>query len=52
MLSPYTQDELVDMSIRNCQKLLEPLSTWILYLWDMGMEKLLCQVLKWLYQLP
>ena len=35
MLCPYTQDELVDMSIQFWQKLLESLLT-ALCLWDMG----------------
>ena len=40
MLCPYTQDELVDMNIQYWQKPLEPLSTRLLSIWDMGVENI------------
>ena len=46
MLCPYTQDELVDMSIQYRQRPSESLPTWLLSLWDMGWTTLLCWVLR------
>ena len=40
MFHPYTKDELVDISIRFQQKPSEFLPTWLLHLWDMGVENI------------
>ena len=40
MLRPYTQDELVDMSIWYRQRPSESLPTWLLHIWDMGVENI------------
>ena len=40
MLRLYTQDELVDMSIRYRQRPSECFPTWLLRLWDMGVENI------------
>ncbi|XP_057351709.1 protein UXT isoform X1 [Manis pentadactyla] len=40
MLCPYTQDELVDIGVRYRQRTSESLPTWLLCLWDMGMENI------------
>ena len=38
MLRPYTQDELVNLSAQYWQKPKEPLRTWLLHLWDIGVK--------------
>ena len=40
MLHPYTQDELVYMSIWYRQRPSDSLPTWLLRLWDMGVENI------------
>ena len=40
MLHPYTQDELVDISVQYRKKPSESLPTWHLCLWDMGEENI------------
>ena len=41
MLCPNTQAELVDLSTQLQQKPSEPLPTWLLRLWDLGLEDII-----------
>lgn len=39
---PYTQVELVDLTNQFCQRPGKRLVTWLLYLWDLGVDSIMC----------